>query len=69
MLLVLITYYSTHSVIVKHILIHIHGSLPTRVRFLDSWAEGCIAKTFEAVFESLFFTLKSALQSSKDSLE
>ena len=24
---------------VKHVLLHVHGSLPTRVRFLHSWAE------------------------------
>jgi len=32
------TVYWTHSIFVKHILLHFHGSLPTRVRFLHSWA-------------------------------
>jgi len=32
------TYYWTYSIFVKHILLHIHGSLPIRLRFLHSWA-------------------------------
>ena len=35
---ILYDYYWTNSVFVKHILLHISGSWPIRVRFLNPWA-------------------------------
>ena len=33
------THYWTQSIFVKYILLHIHGSCPTRVQFLHAWAD------------------------------
>ena len=45
------TYYWTQSSFVKHILLRIHGSCPTTVRFLHSWAE-CVQEEVEAELQS-----------------
>ena len=42
------SYYWTNSVFVKHVLLHISGSWPIRVRFLHSWSLGSWA-TFQHV--------------------
>ena len=53
------SYYCTNSVFVKHILLHIRGSWPIRVRFLHPWAVGHPALW---VFKSWFLVCYSATQ-------